>query len=42
VELHTFIKCPKCGESIRASWHIPEECKKESTQEEKEKIIRGI
>ena len=27
-ELHTYIKCPKCDELVRASLHIPEECKK--------------
>lgn len=26
-ELHTYIKCSKCGESVRASKHTPEECK---------------
>jgi len=27
MELHTYIKCSKCGESVRASRHTPEECK---------------
>lgn len=26
MELHTYIKCSKCGESVRASKHTPEEC----------------
>ena len=26
MELHTYIKCSKCGEMIRASRHTPEEC----------------
>jgi len=25
-ELHTIIKCPKCGEMVRASRHTPEQC----------------
>ncbi len=27
-ELHTYIKCPKCGQSVRASRHTPEECER--------------
>ena len=26
--LHTYIKCSKCGDTVRASRHTPEECKK--------------
>jgi len=26
MELHTYIKCEKCGHSVRASRHTPEEC----------------
>ncbi len=25
-ELHTYIKCSKCGFGVRASKHTPEEC----------------
>jgi len=36
-ELHTYIICSKCGQSVRASRHTPEECKKalQSTAEVK-------
>jgi len=27
MKLHTYIKCSKCGETVRASRHTPEECK---------------
>ena len=26
MELHTYIKCSKCGFGVRASRHTPEEC----------------
>ncbi len=25
-ELHTYIKCSKCGYAVRASLHTPEQC----------------
>jgi len=37
VELHTYVKCSKCGESIRASRHTPEECKKNQRKNKKKK-----
>ena len=37
VELHTFIKCSKCGESVRASRHTPEECKSNQRNQLKKK-----
>jgi len=33
MELHTYIKCEKCGESVRASRHTPEECKERQLKE---------
>jgi len=36
-ELYTYIKCPKCGESVRASLHIPEECKSNQRNQLKKK-----
>jgi len=35
VELHTYIKCSKCGESVRSSRHTPEECKKNQLPKKK-------
>lgn len=26
MDLHTYIKCEKCKQSVRASRHTPEEC----------------
>jgi len=26
MELHTYIKCTKCGYAVRSSRHTPEEC----------------
>jgi len=44
VELHTYIKCSKCGESVRASRHTPEECKenqiKKRKKEKKSKVVK--
>jgi len=41
MELHTYIKCSKCGEMIRASWHIPEECKKNLREKKKKsKVVK--
>jgi len=37
IELHTYIKCPKCGESVRASRHTPEDCKNNLKLQKKEK-----
>ncbi len=35
MELHTYIICSKCGESVRASRHTPEECKENQLKKRK-------
>jgi len=42
VELHTYIKCSKCGESVRASRHTHEECKENLSKKNKnsEEVFR--
>jgi len=37
MELHTYIKCSKCGEPVRASRHTPEDCKKNLKKTKKKK-----
>lgn len=39
--LHPYIKCPKCGESVRALRHTPEECKKNlKKKKKKSKVVK--